>query len=117
MSLSDNFSNNLSYLRKIHKSTLTEFADEAQISRSHLQNLLKSACNPRLDTVEHVARGLQIDPLKLLSLPKDADTAAPSLLTAQNMQEVKVHLQAALRILNAIQPEGSDQGEDEPSLK
>lgn len=105
MSLSDNFSNNVSILREFHKLTLAEFAKETQISRSHLQSVLRYSCNPTLDTVEQIAKGLQVDPLSLLSLPKDVDAASISPIFMQNMQEMKRYLRAVLRILEEIVPE------------
>lgn len=108
MSLSNNFSNNLSSLRKSHKASLAEFASETQMSRSHLQNALKGTCNPTLATVEQVAKGLQVDPLSLLSLPTDVDSADLSPFFIQKMEEIKLHLLAVLHILDEILPEESD---------
>ncbi|MCI8646447.1 MAG: helix-turn-helix transcriptional regulator [Firmicutes bacterium] len=113
MSLSNNFSNNVSVLREIRKLTLTEFANEIQISRSHLQSVLRYSCNPTLDTVEQVAKGLDVDPLTLLSLPKDMEDASVSPPFAQNLQEMKLHLRAALHILEEMLPEDSASEEKE----
>ncbi len=41
--------------------SLTEFAEELEISRSHLQELLKQSGNPRIETVEHIADMLGVD--------------------------------------------------------
>lgn len=105
MSLSDNFSNNLLYLRKIHNHTLTQFADEISISRSHLQNVLKGFCNPTLDTVEQVAEGLRIDPILLLSASCRVEPAQMSPQFLQSVLEMKSHLQAIIQILDAMLPE------------
>lgn len=112
MGLSNNFSSNLSSLRKLHKVTLTEFANESQISRSHLQNALKGSCNPTLDTVEQIAKGLQVDPLMLLSGPDAATPEGSSPLLLQNIHAIKIHLHAVLRILEEMFPEEPEPPEE-----
>lgn len=112
MNLSNNFSRNLSLLRKVHGSTLTEFADEISVSRSYLQNVLNGSCNPTLDTVEHIAKELQIRPDLLLSFPDEADSEKLPPLFLQNIREMKTHLQIALRILEEMLPEESSTSEN-----
>ena len=46
--------------------SVTEFSEQLEISRSSLQSLLSCKGNPRIDTVEHIAQKLQIDPIVLL---------------------------------------------------
>lgn len=67
MSSQENLSNLLSAVRTTRKLTLTEFAEELDISRTSLQTLLSGKCNPRLDTVERIANHLKIDPALLVS--------------------------------------------------
>lgn len=112
MSLSDNFSRNLLYIREMHNSTLTEFADEISISRSHLQSILQGSCNPTLDTVEQIGKGLQIDPILLLLSPKQVTSTDSSLQLLQNIREMKDHLQVIVQILDEMMPEESEPPED-----
>jgi transcriptional regulator with XRE-family HTH domain len=83
---------NLSFILKLIKDerreTLAEFADELEISRSHLQELLKNNTSPRIDTVEHIARKLGVAPYELMSV---------SLEDAQlNVLEMLIHFTGAL---------------------
>lgn len=54
-------------LRISRRQSITEFSEELGISRSSMQELLKGNGNPRMDTVEHIAQRLQIEPAALLS--------------------------------------------------
>lgn len=112
MSLSSNFSKNLSSMRKSCNSTLTEFAEEISVSRSYLQSALKGSCNPTLDTVEHIAEKLQVAPDLLLSFPRGPGEEMPSLVLIQNLREVRDHLRAALRILEELVPGELDAPEE-----
>lgn len=67
MQLQQNFSNSMKTVYANRKKTLTAFSDELGISRSSLQEILKGNGNPRIDTVEHIASRLGVDPLLLLS--------------------------------------------------
>lgn len=113
MSLSSNFSKNLSSMRKGCNSTLTEFADEISVSRSYLQSALKGSCNPTLDTVEHIAEKLQVSPDLLLSLPGTQGEEQLPLVYLQNIREARDHLQTALYILERMLPEEPEVPEDQ----
>ncbi len=67
MEIQRNLANILNTIRICRRQSLTEFADELEISRSHLQELLKQNANPRIDTVEHIAQKLGIDISVLIS--------------------------------------------------
>lgn len=67
MTLQQNLSNTMKAIRDSRDQTLTEFAKELDISRSSLQTILEGKGNPRIDTVEHLAHHLNLDPLTLLS--------------------------------------------------
>lgn len=54
-------------LRRSRGLSITAFSEEVGISRSSMQSLLKGTANPRMDTVEHVAARLRLDPAVLLS--------------------------------------------------
>ena len=100
MSLSDNFSNNITALRCAQKSTLTSFAEEIAISRSHLENILKGNCNPTLGTEEQIAERLHIDPVLLLLSAEEACRFYTSPLCIQAMRELQFHLRSALKIFD-----------------
>ncbi|MCI8645514.1 MAG: helix-turn-helix transcriptional regulator [Firmicutes bacterium] len=102
MNLQKNFSNNMNVIHGSHSKTLTEFAEELCISRSSLQDILRGNCNPRIDTVEQIARQLGMDPLDLLSYP-DSGKLAPiyglSELSEEDSVELAAHFYAIVRIL------------------
>lgn len=102
MNLQKNFSNNMNVIHGSHSKTLTEFAEELCISRSSLQDILRGKCNPRIDTVEQIARQLGMDPLTLLSCP-DSGTLTPihglSQLSEEDRVELAAHFYAIIRIL------------------
>ena len=47
--------------------SITAFSDELQISRTALQDYLKGTGNPRVETVEYLAKRLNIEPVTLVS--------------------------------------------------
>ena len=67
MSLQKNLSNVMNAIRRSRDQSLTMFAKELDISRSSLQEILNGTGNPRMDTIEHIAKRLNMDPLILLS--------------------------------------------------
>lgn len=69
MTLQKNLSKMMNAIRAGRKQSITDFSEELGISRSSMQGLLKGNANPRMDTVEHIATRLQVDPLSLLACP------------------------------------------------
>ena len=67
MTLQKNLSNIMNAIRRNRDQSLTTFAKELDISRSSLQEILNGTGNPRMDTIEHIANRLNMDPLALLS--------------------------------------------------
>lgn len=67
MTLQKNLSNIMNAIRRSRDQSLTTFAKELDISRSSLQEILNGTGNPRMDTIEHIANQLDMDPLALLS--------------------------------------------------
>ena len=67
MTLQKNLSNTMNALRVSRRQSIAEFSEELGISRSSMQELLKGNGNPRMDTIEHIAARLQMDPAALLS--------------------------------------------------
>lgn len=116
MELRNHFCSNLKRLYHIHQQTLTAFADELGISRSSLQEMLKGNSNPRLDTIEHMAKNLGCNPLVLL-LPPGSEKQAeventlmqlsllPDGLSKQQKQKMKPHVSAIIQILLEEQEE------------
>ncbi len=84
MLLRKNLTDTMNALRKSRGLSITAFAEEVGISRSSMQSLLNGTGNPRMDTVEHAAARLCLDPVVLLSgaLSKPQLDAAISLLRA-----------------------------------
>ena len=80
-------SNVIRTLKELNKKSMSEFAEELEISRSTLQEYLSGTGNPRLSTVEHLAKKLQINPIFLVSG------------LYENQQ-----LEVILLLLNAIEP-------------
>ena len=69
MSIRENLAKNLKEIMKERKMSLDEFADLLGISRSILQVYLKCEGNPRLDTLEEIAKKLEISVFELLGVP------------------------------------------------
>lgn len=68
MALKDNLSENIRALRKLHNSSLEEFASEIGISKSSLQTIEKGQdLNPSLGTIETISKSLEVPALSLLS--------------------------------------------------
>ena len=85
--MQQNMSNVIRTLKELNKKSMSEFAEELEISRSTLQEYLSGTGNPRLSTVEHLAKKLQINPIFLVSG------------LYENQQ-----LEVILLLLNAIEP-------------
>lgn len=111
MNLQKNFSNNMNVIHGSHSKTLTEFAEELCISRSSLQDILRGKCNPRIDTIEQIARQLGMDPLTLLSHPDSGDLSPlyglPH-MPEEDRQELAAHFYAIIRILAKCSVPGAD---------
>ncbi len=84
MLLRKNLTDTMNALRRSRGLSITAFSEEAGISRSSMQSLLKGTGNPRMDTVEQVASRLRLDPAMLLSgaLSEQQLNVAVSLLQA-----------------------------------
>lgn len=67
MVLHQNLSNAINTIFLERKQTLTNFARELDISRCCLHDILNGTANPRLDTVEHIAKNLNLDSQALIS--------------------------------------------------
>lgn len=70
MILRNYFSNYMKALRLQRNESITEFAEVLGLSRSETQRILNGTCNPRLDTIEHIAKNLDVDPRELLGVPR-----------------------------------------------
>ncbi len=54
-------------LRKLSGASMTEFAEELEISRTSLQNIEIGKANPTLETIQQIAKKLEIPPMSLIS--------------------------------------------------
>ena len=91
MEIQRNMSIILNMFRSFRKQSIAEFAEDLQISRSHLQELLARKASPRIDTIDHIAEKLGVEPYVLLSA---------SFVDAQI--EVIEHLLGMIKALNDI---------------
>lgn len=66
MSLRENLAHSMNIIRTARQLSICEFSEELYIARSTMQDILSGTGNPRMDTVEHIAEQLRIDPLALL---------------------------------------------------
>ena len=64
--LQKNLSVMMNVIRRSRNLSITQFSEELGLSRSYTQALLNGRGNPRMDTIEHIASRLQINPLRLL---------------------------------------------------
>ncbi len=83
MLLCQNLANFLKTIQLGSGKSQEELAQQLDISRAALSKLLQGMGNPRLDTVERMAKNLEIDPALLLCNPQDENglKSLPSLLT------------------------------------
>jgi len=54
-------------IKAVRGQTLDELAEELEISRSQLQRYLNGTGNFTINTVEHMATKLKVDPIALIS--------------------------------------------------
>ena len=67
MNIQHNIAAFLSAYKRKRGLSAAEFSEELEISRSVLQDYLAGHCNPRADTIEHIAKKLNISPAALVS--------------------------------------------------
>nr|WP_305146633.1 helix-turn-helix transcriptional regulator [Anaerovorax odorimutans] len=75
-------------IRTSRGQSISEFSEELGISRSSAQKLLKGTGNPRMDTVEHIAGRLEVDPLTLLSFSSSEKHLESALLLLKTLDTV-----------------------------
>ncbi len=68
MSLQKNLANAMKAFKASRHLSISDFSEELGISCSSMQTLLKGSGNPRMDTIEHIAAQLEIEPHVLLSV-------------------------------------------------
>ena len=93
MEICSNIANILKSIKEKKEYTLTEFADELEISRSQLQGILKGKANPRINTIEHIAKKLNISPEVLITTELNSSQLA--------LAEVLLDFTALLRVVPA----------------
>ena len=67
MDIQRNIANFLGAYKRQRGLSAAEIAEELEISRSVLQDYLAGRCNPRADTIEHIAKKLNVSPAALVS--------------------------------------------------
>ena len=67
LDIQQNIAMMLSAYKRREKYTIVELSEDLEISRSVLQDYLAGNCNPRADTIEHIANKLNISPAALVS--------------------------------------------------
>lgn len=88
MSICEILARKLRQIKEERGLSVVAFSEELDISRSALQTILSGKGNPRTDTIEHIAKKLNISPIVLLAPPSDlepkdrlAEQIAESVLT------------------------------------
>lgn len=77
MAIRENLARHLHMIREQRGMTITQFSEQCGIARSSMQLILSGKGNPRLDTIEHIARRLDVSPLSLLS-GQSEDISSPT---------------------------------------
>lgn len=67
MGLQENLRNSLLIYKELNNMSLSELANQLEISRSALLDYLSGKASPRMDTLEHIAHKLGIAPAVLVS--------------------------------------------------
>lgn len=67
MNIQQNISNFIQAYKRQKGLTTMELANELGISHSVLSDYLNGHCNPRADTIEHIAKKLNVSPAALVS--------------------------------------------------
>lgn len=67
LGIQQNIAMTLSAYKRRKNYTIVELSEELEISRSVLQDYLAGRCNPRADTIEHIAKKLNVSPATLVS--------------------------------------------------
>ena len=67
MNIQHNIAAFLSAYKRQRGLSAAEFSEELEISRSVLQDYLACRCNPRADTIDHIAQKLHVSPSALVS--------------------------------------------------
>lgn len=88
MTLQKNLANVMKAIQTSRKLSIADFSEELGISRSSLQKLLNGNGNPRMDTVEHIAKRLKTNPTTLLSCSFTEEQWKASLLLLQPLDVV-----------------------------
>ena len=88
MTIQKNLSNMMRAIRESRNVSITQFSEELGISRSSLQDLLNGKSNPRIDTVEHIAESLAINPLTLLSAAYSEEQLETAILLLETIEAI-----------------------------
>lgn len=106
MQLRRNLSASLNSIRQEQDLTLSDLAEKLGVARSCLQQILHGQGNPSLNTVEHMAEQLEVDPVALLSTASQSNRAELFLhMTMKRALQLPAERQQALEklVLEIIQ--------------
>lgn len=67
MGIQENIAAVIRAIKEARHKSLAELSEELEISRSALQEYMAGTGNPRIDTIEHLANKLGVDPVFLVS--------------------------------------------------
>lgn len=88
MGLQENLRNSLFIYKEVNNLSVSELADQLDISRSALQNCLSCKSSPRMNTLAHIADRLGIDPAMLISGEFKPDQADAILALFNSLQYI-----------------------------
>lgn len=88
MGLQENLRNSLFIYKEVNNLSVSELADQLDISRSALQNCLSCKSSPRMNTLAHIADRLGIDPAVLISGEFKPDQADAILALFNSLQYI-----------------------------
>lgn len=88
MGLQENLRNSLFIYKEVNNLSVSELADQLDISRSALQNCLSCKSSPRMNTLAHIADRLGIGPAVLISGEFKPDQADAILALFNSLQYI-----------------------------
>lgn len=87
MGLQKNWSESLKMLKKLRGASYTEMSEDAEMSRSTIQDYLKGKGNPTLSSIDHIAEKLGVDPVLLVAGTPNPERAYMTWLLMETLKE------------------------------
>ena len=115
MGLQENLRNSLFIYKEVNNLSVSELADQLDISRSALQNCLSCKSSPRMNTLAHIADRLGIDPAVLISGEFKPDQADAILALFNSLQYISsLPREKWLRLVELMSPDDNDDDTGRP---